>query len=925
METSASDFVSDISVDRLRGESTNGEQSEPSLDRTDSTSEEPSKPPLSLNDLALILNRLVAESRFESVHRFLQLFDPQNILQHYVRFHQCMVHSRFDVAQTHMETFVTARSKCRDSSNQVGTSELDYEPGLLGDIDWIQNIASKGVERLLETAPTVYEQSKLLSILAATTFSSAYDDLFHTFKLIEKTGIHADFRDRPLSILNLLIEHQMYSEAREYAQKMNLPSESIAFNQFVMLIQDFKNNFLWEVVEARMDLWRRCYELLLHHSYSSADAGDLLNRFSDEWEADLTAREQAVLASMALGFFQGTARREQPCRSTALLSEIRCRIQLIIHGSGAVSSWKREKGRYMEVSWADLSYPMLDQMDIFFYIPEHLPAMPLRYATAPAVAKSVENYLEKTIAELITTNRIDDAESICEHFRYVSKDVATVTAMRKIASKQRDAVIPEPLLRTITDQTVDLKNLEAADRLALLTSMTKACSALIRPSCLLILRTYQVASALNRPYVQVLEGDRYALLQALLAKGRPCYNICQNWMESGEFDPFIVATVLTDHFYELQLASIQTQGSPHMWSSAEFFDYVRLAMQPTVLGNCLVNAVNKRNYPVSIQVELIIMAYISYLDGCCYNGLKTILQLIRLKVDSIVNQGQFSLLIRLLTGVGEYKELQYLFDVLMSHNRFELIRQKSAESEGRSELESALVYYLQSCFAHDTQRLVSVYSTFHMRRDIAETLFVKADAMLNTFKPRTLSADLSEDLLIVQQLYLESADCFLKEECFQRAGKSLFYAALVGLQVKLLPAVRAINLDPLESRQFMQQHTRFSDALIVANAYDLNRMSEWVHAIYQQVVMHNRFEYFEDFIRYRPPSDTLFTQIAKRFMDDPRRSLYVVNLKLFLRKYLMNYNDRLKIITELGAAFRDVAVETAKILNDYAFLSQERS
>ncbi len=60
-----------------------------------------------------------------------------------------------------------------------------------------------------------------------------------------------------------------------------------------------------------------------------------------------------------------------------------------------------------------------------------------------------------------------------------------------------------------------------------------------------------------------------------------------------------------------------------------------------------------------------------------------------------VKAGEFKLLVRIITGMQCYQELQYLLDFLLAYDRFELLlRKRINNDEGQQALRLALHSYL---------------------------------------------------------------------------------------------------------------------------------------------------------------------------------------------------------------------------------------
>jgi hypothetical protein len=77
------------------------------------------------------------------------------------------------------------------------------------------------------------------------------------------------------------------------------------------------------------------------------------------------------------------------------------------------------------------------------------------------------------------------------------------------------------------------------------------------------------------------------------------------------------------------------------------------------------------------------------------------------------------------------------------------------------------------------------------------------------------------------QHFLDAADNYFKEKCYDQANKCLAMGALIGLQIQT-PDTRFINLSDSEVVQLLTFRGSFKDSLIVANAYNKNEHTLWV-------------------------------------------------------------------------------------------------
>ena len=110
------------------------------------------------------------------------------------------------------------------------------------------------------------------------------------------------------------------------------------------------------------------------------------------------------------------------------------------------------------------------------------------------------------------------------------------------------------------------------------------------------------------------------------------------------------------------------------------------------------------------EVEVLVMAYHSFVQGCCERSLTTLLSFLHSRAELYVNRGHFHLLVRLLVAVPEYHALEYMFGLLVRHGQLQLLlnqgkRTCDTQRDKHSALAVALIRYLQVHYPLDLETL----------------------------------------------------------------------------------------------------------------------------------------------------------------------------------------------------------------------------
>jgi hypothetical protein len=146
----------------------------------------------------------------------------------------------------------------------------------------------------------------------------------------------------------------------------------------------------------------------------------------------------------------------------------------------------------------------------------------------------------------------------------------------------------------------------------------------------------------------------------------------------------------------------------------------------------------------------------------------------------------------------------------------------------------------------------------------------------------------------------EAATNFLKEECPRRARRSLTLAHLAGLQLQMTDRA-LLNMSPTAVSQFLLTHPDvaevcdvhiwllgftkhngwwYTQAVIVAAAYDKIAQPEWTMPVYTNVVVHGRLQYLEDFRLHFGTPQGFYRDMLTVFMKDPLRREHAANFQV---------------------------------------------
>lgn len=76
---------------------------------------------------------------------------------------------------------------------------------------------------------------------------------------------------------------------------------------------------------------------------------------------------------------------------------------------------------------------------------------------------------------------------------------------------------------------------------------------------------------------------------------------------------------------------------------------------------------------LKIIVELLIRSHDCFTASCNMEGIASVLRKCQQLANSLQNLKHWSLLVRLVTGVGRFTEMNYIFKILKEHDQFEFL------------------------------------------------------------------------------------------------------------------------------------------------------------------------------------------------------------------------------------------------------------
>lgn len=303
----------------------------------------------------------------------------------------------------------------------------------------------------------------------------------------------------------------------------------------------------------------------------------------------------------------------------------------------------------------------------------------------------------------------------------------------------------------------------------------------------------------------------------------------------------------------------------------------------------------------AISAEILIHAHLCFLAATNLVGIEKVMDIISNYASGYVHRQQFKLFVRLLTGTKQYTRLQYLMEILVQYDCFEYLLGKHVvvDNDDKRELQVAIFNFLKAKYPQDDHKLKLVFLRFGMFREYADMLYAKATYRLSqiSFKQQTHIS--VSTLLDVMYKLLDAAENYQKSEALRRAEECHHMAELVSLQVEN-PETQFVNLERNQVVQLITFVSSFDQAYILAKAYRLNDLTDWIAPVYHQVIENGNFEFLSSLSGIVPLPNPFFLEIVRKWKSATlKKKAHLANLRTFLL-FLDDHSLRTEILNSIG-------------------------
>nr|XP_005999754.1 PREDICTED: spatacsin isoform X1 [Latimeria chalumnae] len=746
-------------------------------------------------------------------------------------------------------------------------------------------------------------------------------------------------------ILGQLQEKGLFSLARQVAELAELPIDNLVINELIQELEALKEQKQWHRKETRINFWRKCHDSFVSNSISNVAASEFFSAEENTMPSmkrvpcpSLEVQMDHIQEKCFLLTMAGHWLAKSDSFSVEHLEEIEKRIwlcqiaqQTLTKASEAlISRFSNPVLSSGEISFESMtqefSFSKLAALNSTKYL--KLEGLPNKATSQCRLDKVEMESFSTLIGQLLDEGCIEEASRACRYFDFYSKDVFVVLHCRALASGEADTQDLHPDMQVIltAEATFDKetrprrRQLSSSGSTLDSSSTSDSCSSFVlvqhpgeqivlnlkilsdeclhgKNFCRQILSLYELSKELGCSYMEISSQDSETVLRKVLSSQQlDRYKKAQAFITTQGLKAETVAELLSEDVVQALLSSDEGKatGQKQIFNPSDgkevFLQLAKLCQDPTLVGIKLLDKISSVPHgELACTVELLILAHDCFSLTCHMEGIVKVLQAARhLTCNHLAPNEQYSLMVRLLTGISRYNDMTYIFDLLHQNHRFEMLLRKKVESNGL--LKTALLDYIKRCHPGDSEKHNMVALCFSMCREIGENHEGAARTQLKLIESQSWDeslrevTDLKNSLTKVLTLLKDAAESYSKDSCVRQALRCVKLAKLVTLQLHLLNGnqyVRLINLSRQELMKHIISLPKFYQASVVAEAYDF--IPDWAEVLYKHVIIDGDFTYLEEFKQQGPLQTNLFEEISKKFKKYQGDTKARQNLKKLLK------------------------------------------
>ncbi|NXK50306.1 SPTCS protein, partial [Chauna torquata] len=898
-----------------------------------------------LHDLSLIWKVFLRKQKSKTLIKGFQLFLKDSPLLYILEMYElCMNCKKYNEAKTKLDKFQKHLTKHLTILFLYTQLKTAHEPAASElPVQWLESQALFLLELMMQQCRTEYELGKLLQLFAATdnllldgpyvkklcALSEVLKDSSISINRSILTSYSTEiFQNECTSILEQLEGKGMFSLAREVAELAELPVDNVVTQEVLRDLHLLRDVGEWQQNQTRIKFWKKCNDNFIKSSISSKAASDFfLDQANTVFESSVPEKINSVLERHLLLTLAGHWLTKNDSMSLDKLEEIEKQIWICRIAQQTLStdegSGKSRLSSHAVVN-GDLTFDNLAKEFSFSKLPalntpNYLKLEGLEFRESQqSLTNDEEESLKFLIGCLLDEGSVHEASRVCRYFHFYDRDVSLVLHCRALASGESGLDKLHTDIQTLLvgiEKTYE--NSASQQTKVPSTSSLEEWTHIVAPSlddqvvislkalidecvhgrnyCRQVLCLYELSKELNCSYSEMSAHDPEKVLRAILSSCQPdrCRK-AQAFITTQGLQPETVAELVAEEIMQELLASSEGKGrqkqilNPAAESQA-FLQLAKLCQDHTLVGLKLLDKISSvPRGELSCITELLILAHNCFSLTCHMEGITRVLQAARLLTDEhLAPNDEYGLVVRLLTGIGRYNEMTYIFELLHEKHYFEVLMRKKLDPSGT--LKTALLDYIKRCRPGDSEKHNMIALCFSMCREIGENHEAAACIQLKLIESQPWEeslqdvANLKKLLMKALTLFIDAAESYSKDSCVRQSLRCSRLTRLITLQLHFLntgQSTMLINVNRQNLMECIMSLPRFYQAAIVAEAYEF--VPDWAEVLYQQVIAKGDFNYLEEFKQQRLLKPSIFEEISKKVKQHPPTDAALKNLKKLL-------------------------------------------
>ncbi|KAJ0988045.1 hypothetical protein J5N97_006401 [Dioscorea zingiberensis] len=498
--------------------------------------------------------------------------------------------------------------------------------------------------------------------------------------------------------------------------------------------------------------------------------------------------------------------------------------------------------------------------------------------------------LERAVLSLLEFGQITAAKQLQHKLSpsHVPSELLLVDAALKLAAlssasnsgEVAESLLDHGVLAIIQTHNVPRFN-QVVDPLQALEHLATKCGhGCGRGLCRRIIAVVKSAKVLGLSFSEAFEKRPIELLQLLSLKAQDSLEEAKLLVQTHTMPSSSIAQILAESFLKGLLAahrggymdSQKEEGpAPLLWRFSDFLKWAELCPSEQGIGHALMRLVmTGQEIPHACEVELLILAHHFYKSSACLDGVDVLVTLAANRVESYVSEGDFPCLARLVTGVSNFHALNFILNILIENGQLELLLQKYSTAETASSTTEAVRGFRMAVLTslklfnpHDLDAFAMVYNHFDMKHETASLLESRSDQCIRQWFLHRDKYWQTEDLLESMHYLIEAAEVHSTIDAGHKTHRACARASLLSLQIRI-PDVQWLDLTETNARRVLVDQSRFPEALIVAEAYNLNQSGEWALVLWNQMLKPDLVEQFvAEFVAVLPLQSSMLLELAR--------------------------------------------------------------